>query len=423
MSWASMRETTRLEDEAYCLLGIFGINMPLLYGEGARAFQRLQHEIIKTATELSFMAHTSTSSCNLLATSARAFRHCQGLESIPYIEELSITNKGLKLESALFCIRPKAEGNGYVCPGSHHSLVIAHIPLVGYLKTTDPTVFHYGMPQLLRVCFQRVSEKDYIRHPNCHTPHADGTLLPDIPSLGRSAPPLGVPVLEDNAHFLFQIRSYRQGEYHERKYEILLPSNDVLGMKWPVAYPIRSWNNDHSSVLLPARPTMNNDQIFIVSTPSPDTIWPSTPMIVVRAIVVYIIAVGGHEPTVHWRLTGYFLTSSEAERDVRVLAKTQTNEAPRFNLTDNSFSAFESILKKHARTSVRCRREDASDMFLAISFKYDIRDDMKWHMEFEHITKRQHYQNELKIRWHWTPFRLSGGIHHFRDFRRLAGYP
>jgi len=42
MSWASERETTRTEDTAYCLLGIFGVNMPLLYGEGSKAFIRLQ---------------------------------------------------------------------------------------------------------------------------------------------------------------------------------------------------------------------------------------------------------------------------------------------------------------------------------------------------------------------------------------------
>ena len=42
MSWASKRETTRTEDLAYCLLGIFGVNMPLLYGEGSNAFLRLQ---------------------------------------------------------------------------------------------------------------------------------------------------------------------------------------------------------------------------------------------------------------------------------------------------------------------------------------------------------------------------------------------
>lgn len=47
MSWAAARETTRTEDIAYSLLGIFGVNMPFLYGEGRRAFTRLQEEIIK----------------------------------------------------------------------------------------------------------------------------------------------------------------------------------------------------------------------------------------------------------------------------------------------------------------------------------------------------------------------------------------
>ncbi|KAK4444115.1 heterokaryon incompatibility protein-domain-containing protein, partial [Podospora aff. communis PSN243] len=46
MSWAATRSTSREEDMAYCLLGIFQINMPLLYGEGKRAFVRLQEEII-----------------------------------------------------------------------------------------------------------------------------------------------------------------------------------------------------------------------------------------------------------------------------------------------------------------------------------------------------------------------------------------
>ncbi|ROW08618.1 hypothetical protein VPNG_06142 [Cytospora leucostoma] len=47
MNWAFDRETTREEDIAYCLLGIFDISMPLLYGEGPKAFMRLQEEIMK----------------------------------------------------------------------------------------------------------------------------------------------------------------------------------------------------------------------------------------------------------------------------------------------------------------------------------------------------------------------------------------
>ncbi|KAL7781032.1 heterokaryon incompatibility domain-containing protein [Trichoderma afarasin] len=49
MSWAALRQTSRLEDVAYCLLGLFDINMPMIYGEGHRAFIRLQ-EAIMTST-------------------------------------------------------------------------------------------------------------------------------------------------------------------------------------------------------------------------------------------------------------------------------------------------------------------------------------------------------------------------------------
>lgn len=41
MPWAAGRQTTRLEDYAYSLMGIFGIHMPLLYSEGQMAFIRL----------------------------------------------------------------------------------------------------------------------------------------------------------------------------------------------------------------------------------------------------------------------------------------------------------------------------------------------------------------------------------------------
>lgn len=51
MSWAAHRHTTRLEDQAYSLLGIFDINIPLLYGEGSQAFQRLQHTLLTTYPE------------------------------------------------------------------------------------------------------------------------------------------------------------------------------------------------------------------------------------------------------------------------------------------------------------------------------------------------------------------------------------
>jgi hypothetical protein len=56
MSWASCRNTTRIEDSAYCLLGLFDVNMPLLYGEGQKAFQRLQEEILRSSHDYSLFA-------------------------------------------------------------------------------------------------------------------------------------------------------------------------------------------------------------------------------------------------------------------------------------------------------------------------------------------------------------------------------
>ncbi|TGJ81604.1 hypothetical protein E0Z10_g7143 [Xylaria hypoxylon] len=46
MSWAAKRTTSREEDMAYCLLGIFNVNMPMIYGEGQRAFRRLQEILV-----------------------------------------------------------------------------------------------------------------------------------------------------------------------------------------------------------------------------------------------------------------------------------------------------------------------------------------------------------------------------------------
>ena len=65
-SWAQNRETQREEDQAYCLLGIFDVYMPLIYGEGTKsATTRLREEINKRSTsirdskckEFSFIRH------------------------------------------------------------------------------------------------------------------------------------------------------------------------------------------------------------------------------------------------------------------------------------------------------------------------------------------------------------------------------
>ncbi|EPE10887.1 HET domain-containing protein [Ophiostoma piceae UAMH 11346] len=54
--WASQRQTERIEDEAYSLLGLFGIHMPLIYGEREMAFRRLQMAIIQERNDETIFA-------------------------------------------------------------------------------------------------------------------------------------------------------------------------------------------------------------------------------------------------------------------------------------------------------------------------------------------------------------------------------
>jgi hypothetical protein len=61
MLWVETRDTTRKEDKAYSLLGIFNIHMPLIYGEGGEeALQRLQETIDKSLKGKPFSSITSS---------------------------------------------------------------------------------------------------------------------------------------------------------------------------------------------------------------------------------------------------------------------------------------------------------------------------------------------------------------------------
>ncbi|KAK5954961.1 maturation of 5S rRNA [Knufia fluminis] len=106
MSWASTRKTTRIEDAAYSLLGIFDVNMPLLYGEGTKAFLRLQEMIIQRTDDETIFAWTGVdpAGSGLLASSPAQFseggkieRDDLGEERPPY----SVTNRGLAIQLKL----------------------------------------------------------------------------------------------------------------------------------------------------------------------------------------------------------------------------------------------------------------------------------------------------------------------------------
>ncbi|KAM0432370.1 hypothetical protein ACHAPT_004913 [Fusarium lateritium] len=103
MSWAAERRTTRREDVAYCLMGIFNINMPLLYGEGEKAFIRLQEEIMRVSDDHSLFAWRHPHGRGgLLAPSPAAFKDSGNITPwnplMPYNSPFTLTNKGVHLD-------------------------------------------------------------------------------------------------------------------------------------------------------------------------------------------------------------------------------------------------------------------------------------------------------------------------------------
>lgn len=80
MSWASKRTTFKIEDSAYILVGLFNVNMPLIYGEGEKALLRLQDETMKGSSDESLFAWRDPKArpgvqSDLLAKSPDMFEH------------------------------------------------------------------------------------------------------------------------------------------------------------------------------------------------------------------------------------------------------------------------------------------------------------------------------------------------------------
>ncbi|KAH7088121.1 heterokaryon incompatibility protein-domain-containing protein [Paraphoma chrysanthemicola] len=154
MAWASQRTTTRVEDMAYCLLGMFNVNMPLLYGEGNKAFHRLQKEIIKVADDDSIFAWGRTTNAfsfdtvkgmmskmigtpvfdRLFAESPKDFANCHDvISSVNSITPYTITNQGLSMELPLMDLVPREES--FLYAEGHYAVGILTCKI-----STEPTL-------------------------------------------------------------------------------------------------------------------------------------------------------------------------------------------------------------------------------------------------------------------------------------------
>ncbi|KAL1891957.1 hypothetical protein Sste5346_007301 [Sporothrix stenoceras] len=120
MSWAARRTTTREEDMAYSLLGLFGISMPMLYGEGSEAFLRLQKVLIETYNDQTIFAWEFPPANTLewdgvLAPSPRVFLNSANMSPHQYsyvspkmswkVKPTTITSRGVFFNSCVFATR------------------------------------------------------------------------------------------------------------------------------------------------------------------------------------------------------------------------------------------------------------------------------------------------------------------------------
>lgn len=104
MSWAAHRQVTREEDETYSLLGLFQVNMPMLYGEGrAKAFARLQEAIYNATRDDSlFLFKYSAYTDKLSLLSDCPTRFCPRMECTAcQSTSVQCLNPGIKFENII----------------------------------------------------------------------------------------------------------------------------------------------------------------------------------------------------------------------------------------------------------------------------------------------------------------------------------
>jgi hypothetical protein len=130
MLWAEGRETTRVEDRAYSLMGIFDVNMPLLYGEGPKAFRRLQEVILTQTNDQSILAFTP----RLLQRTTLAEdpgQFLRGLEAYQHVltKPMSIVSGDIEVD-VLLC-RIGSAGGDPTRPSEDYSLAVLHCNVAG----------------------------------------------------------------------------------------------------------------------------------------------------------------------------------------------------------------------------------------------------------------------------------------------------
>ncbi|KAI3541505.1 HET domain-containing protein [Colletotrichum filicis] len=178
MSWAAHRRTTRVEDRAYSLLGLFDIHIPMIYGEGRKAFQRLQEEIAKETDDLSLFAWVAIDENQryrgIFAQEVAEFTFCGNYMRCNRLtsdrNEFSITNKGVRFTyvlgvntdaSATWLLPFLMQGNCQKCHYQHSIYIGLVFTAEGWVRAT-PGRCRYesdgpSFPSFIGVCVRKTA--------------------------------------------------------------------------------------------------------------------------------------------------------------------------------------------------------------------------------------------------------------------------
>ncbi|CZR59368.1 related to beta transducin-like protein [Phialocephala subalpina] len=190
MSWMSRRKTTRTEDMAYCLLGIFGIHMPMLYGEGDKAFKRLQEEIMKASDDITLLAWGYKSRLNekpgadsILAPDPGYFKNCYDLVPSELVgfprPSFSMAQRGLMIKIPVrldqnhdhitYAVLACGHSQSMLAPGRCQKLLV--IPLISVGACNSPGLwkeegeylrYHWCTPTLVSTDFVKEARMESI---------------------------------------------------------------------------------------------------------------------------------------------------------------------------------------------------------------------------------------------------------------------
>lgn len=165
MSWASLRQTTWVEDMAYSLMGLFNVHLSIIYGEGWASFRRLQLEIMKSSSDRSILAFgfASSNRCSssAIADSPAEFENCGDIAVLnddledsvladPERPHYTMTNNGLQISLPLLECGSRDRVDAALGGWAHH--IPRNMGRSRQARGPGPTRFYFPKGTFTLVC-------------------------------------------------------------------------------------------------------------------------------------------------------------------------------------------------------------------------------------------------------------------------------